>query len=121
MALQLRYLQTMREMSAEQNSTVIFPFPMDLFRPLLKLMGNGESRDQGSVIRSQGRSESRFWAGEKVGGIAGEDGLYSGSPYKTVRVNNFNKLHIMAFGSTWEKLRCLQSKTGRYFQTCIAL
>ena len=45
MALQLRYLQTMREMSAEQNSTVIFPFPMDLFRPLLKLMGNGENRD----------------------------------------------------------------------------
>ncbi len=45
MALQLRYLQTMREMSAEQNSTVIFPFPMDLFRPLLKLMGSGESRD----------------------------------------------------------------------------
>jgi len=44
-ALQLRYLQTMREMSAEQNSTVIFPFPMDLFRPLLKLMDNGKSGD----------------------------------------------------------------------------
>lgn len=38
MALQLRYLQTMREMSAEKNTTTIFPFPMDLFRPLLKLM-----------------------------------------------------------------------------------
>lgn len=49
MALQLRYLQTMREMSAEQNATVIFPFPMDLFRPLLKLMDNGENRGQGSV------------------------------------------------------------------------
>ncbi|MDL1964750.1 MAG: slipin family protein [Deltaproteobacteria bacterium] len=47
MALQLRYLQTMREMSAEQNSTVIFPFPMDLFRPLLKYLDNGESRGQG--------------------------------------------------------------------------
>jgi regulator of protease activity HflC (stomatin/prohibitin superfamily) len=45
MALQLRYLQTMREMSAEQNSTVIFPFPMDLFMPLLKLMDNGKSGD----------------------------------------------------------------------------
>jgi regulator of protease activity HflC (stomatin/prohibitin superfamily) len=45
MALQLRYLQTMREMSAEQNATVIFPFPMDLFRPLLKLMDNGKSGD----------------------------------------------------------------------------
>ena len=37
-ALQLRYLQTMREMSAEQNTTVIFPFPMDLFKPFIELM-----------------------------------------------------------------------------------
>ena len=45
MALQLRYLQTMREMSAEQNTTTtIFPFPMDLFRPLLKLMDNEEKK-----------------------------------------------------------------------------
>jgi regulator of protease activity HflC (stomatin/prohibitin superfamily) len=46
MALQLRYLQTMREMSAEQNTTTtIFPFPMDLFRPLLKLMDSEKNRD----------------------------------------------------------------------------
>lgn len=39
-ALQLRYLQTMREMSAEQNTTTIFPFPIDLFKPFLKLIDN---------------------------------------------------------------------------------
>jgi regulator of protease activity HflC (stomatin/prohibitin superfamily) len=38
MALQLRYLQTMREMSSEKNTTTIFPFPMDLFTPLMRLM-----------------------------------------------------------------------------------
>ncbi len=38
MALQLRYLQTMREMSAEKNTTTIFPFPIDLFKPLLQFM-----------------------------------------------------------------------------------
>jgi len=38
MALQLRYLQTMREMSAEQNTTTIFPFPIDLFQPFLKII-----------------------------------------------------------------------------------
>ncbi len=37
-ALQLRYLQTMREMSAEQNTTTIFPFPMDLFKPFFELI-----------------------------------------------------------------------------------
>jgi regulator of protease activity HflC (stomatin/prohibitin superfamily) len=47
MALQLRYLQTMREMSAEQNTTTtIFPFPMELFRPLLKYMDSGKSGEQ---------------------------------------------------------------------------
>ena len=35
-ALQLRYLQTMREMSAEQNTTTIFPFPIELFSAFTK-------------------------------------------------------------------------------------
>ena len=34
-ALQLRYLQTVVEIAAENNSTTIFPIPMDLFRPFL--------------------------------------------------------------------------------------
>ncbi len=36
-ALQLRYLQTMQEMSTERNTTTIFPFPIDLFKPFLEL------------------------------------------------------------------------------------
>jgi len=36
-ALQLRYLQTMREMASENNSTLIMPFPMELVRPLISL------------------------------------------------------------------------------------
>jgi regulator of protease activity HflC (stomatin/prohibitin superfamily) len=35
-ALQLRYLQTLREVSAENNSTTLFPVPIDLFKPFLK-------------------------------------------------------------------------------------
>lgn len=42
MALQLRYLQTMREMSAEKNTTTIFPFPLDLFKPFLRFLDMGE-------------------------------------------------------------------------------
>ena len=34
-ALQLRYLQTLREIGAEQNSTIVFPLPIDLIKPLL--------------------------------------------------------------------------------------
>ncbi|MDY6852139.1 MAG: slipin family protein [Thermodesulfobacteriota bacterium] len=37
MALQLRFLQTLREVSAENNSTTIFPVPIDLFKPFFAL------------------------------------------------------------------------------------
>jgi regulator of protease activity HflC (stomatin/prohibitin superfamily) len=36
MALQLRYLQTLTEIGVEQNTTVVFPIPVDLFEGLLK-------------------------------------------------------------------------------------
>ena len=35
-ALQLRYLQTVNEMSAENNTTTIFPIPIEMFRPFIK-------------------------------------------------------------------------------------
>jgi hypothetical protein len=34
--IQLRYLQTLNSISAEKNSTIIFPFPVDLFTNLIK-------------------------------------------------------------------------------------
>ena len=37
-AIQLRYLQTLVEVSAENNSTMIFPVPIDLFEPFMKKM-----------------------------------------------------------------------------------
>jgi regulator of protease activity HflC (stomatin/prohibitin superfamily) len=37
MSLQLRYLQTLREIAAEKNSTTLFPIPIDLIRPFIKM------------------------------------------------------------------------------------
>jgi regulator of protease activity HflC (stomatin/prohibitin superfamily) len=34
-ALQLRYLQTLTEIAGENNSTTVFPIPLDLFRPFI--------------------------------------------------------------------------------------
>jgi regulator of protease activity HflC (stomatin/prohibitin superfamily) len=45
MALQLRYLQTLREISAENNSTTLFPIPIDLFKPFLS-MGDKDKPDE---------------------------------------------------------------------------
>ena len=36
MALHLRFLQSLVEVSAEKNSTIIFPVPLDLLAPFLK-------------------------------------------------------------------------------------
>jgi regulator of protease activity HflC (stomatin/prohibitin superfamily) len=35
-SLQLRYLQTLLELGADQNSTVVFPLPVDIITPFLK-------------------------------------------------------------------------------------
>ena len=51
-AMQLRYLQTLTEIGAEQNSTVVFPMPIDVIRPFLALLekagqpasANGDAR-----------------------------------------------------------------------------
>ena len=43
--LQLRYLQTLSEISSEQNSTILFPVPLDLISPILearKALPSGE-------------------------------------------------------------------------------
>lgn len=37
MSLQLRYLQTLNQIAAENNSTTVFPIPIELFKPFLKL------------------------------------------------------------------------------------
>ena len=37
-AMQLRYLQTLTEIGAEQNSTIIFPMPIDIIKPFLELL-----------------------------------------------------------------------------------
>jgi len=42
-ALTLRYLQTLREIATEKNSTTIFPVPIDLLKPFLKGSGSNDS------------------------------------------------------------------------------
>jgi regulator of protease activity HflC (stomatin/prohibitin superfamily) len=37
-AMQLRYLQTLTEIGAEQNTTVVFPMPIDIIKPFLALL-----------------------------------------------------------------------------------
>lgn len=46
-ALQLRYLQTMKEVAGDRTNTIIFPLPLDLITPLLNL-GDAINKDKDS-------------------------------------------------------------------------
>jgi regulator of protease activity HflC (stomatin/prohibitin superfamily) len=49
--LQLRYLQTLAEIAGENSSTIIFPLPIDLIRPLLTdpaAIGDGSDSSEGA-------------------------------------------------------------------------
>jgi hypothetical protein len=48
----LRYLQTLTEIGAEQNSTVVFPMPIDILKPFLDLVEtNGKTRGVDGITR----------------------------------------------------------------------
>ena len=44
-ALQLRYLQTLVQVAAENNSTTLFPIPIDLIRPFLDIYEKGKQKE----------------------------------------------------------------------------
>lgn len=47
MAMQMRFLQTLVEVGAENNTTIVFPVPLDMFTPFLKAaaLTNGKPQD----------------------------------------------------------------------------
>ncbi len=45
--IQLRYLQTLREIGSNESSTIVFPFPLDMLAPLLKAAGKDGEADPG--------------------------------------------------------------------------
>ena len=47
--LQLRYLQTLTEIAAEKNSTIVFPLPLDLLQGFLKLPAPAPADVNGNV------------------------------------------------------------------------
>ena len=72
-SLQLRYLQTLLELGADQNSTVVFPLPMDLVGPLMERFsglphpGSSDSPARGA----DGRPSAPTAAGD--GGVDEDD------------------------------------------------
>jgi regulator of protease activity HflC (stomatin/prohibitin superfamily) len=77
--LQLRYLQTLREIGANQNSTVVFPMPIDLVKPVLEAMGQGGAGASGGAPGiTSGASGGA--PGITSGASGGAPGITSGAP-----------------------------------------
>ena len=53
-AMQLRYLQTLTEIGAEQNSTVVFPMPIDIIKPFLEILDRADKTSASNgALRAQ--------------------------------------------------------------------
>jgi regulator of protease activity HflC (stomatin/prohibitin superfamily) len=50
--LQLRYLQALQDISSNQGTTIVFPLPMDLLKPLLDTSSDGEPSGERPALPS---------------------------------------------------------------------
>jgi regulator of protease activity HflC (stomatin/prohibitin superfamily) len=70
-AIQLRYLQTVTEIAAENNSTTIFPIPIELFRPFIQAAATGVATPVLPQIKVEGSAALPPPAPERAGTWSG--------------------------------------------------
>jgi regulator of protease activity HflC (stomatin/prohibitin superfamily) len=80
-ALQLRYLQTMLELGSSQASTIVFPLPVDLLKPLVEGMprGDGEPPPKPPPVPEKPGLEAADGAHE-LGAGAGSEAVVDDAP-----------------------------------------
>jgi SPFH domain / Band 7 family len=69
-ALQLRYLQTLLEIGTNQNSTIVLPVPIDLIKPLMQKLTDGDGDERRE--RARERERDRLPPGESERARLGE-------------------------------------------------
>jgi regulator of protease activity HflC (stomatin/prohibitin superfamily) len=69
-ALQLRYLQTLLEIGTNQNSTIVLPVPIDLIKPLMQKLTDGDGDERRE--RARERERDRLPTGEPERARLGE-------------------------------------------------
>jgi regulator of protease activity HflC (stomatin/prohibitin superfamily) len=72
--LQLRYLQTLREIGGNQNSTVVFPMPIDLIKPMLDVVRSGDAaRASAGGESAEGTAELTPATSRQLGAAPADD------------------------------------------------
>ena len=67
-AIQLRYLQTLSELGGENNSTIVFPLPIDLIRPMLTGLAAPPAAEQAPDTPEAPGAPARLTPGEPGNG-----------------------------------------------------
>jgi regulator of protease activity HflC (stomatin/prohibitin superfamily) len=70
--LQLRYLQTLREIGGTQNTTIVFPMPIDLVKPVLEAMESGAAGAQSPAPAVSSSDNGALESGESRALESGE-------------------------------------------------
>ena len=83
--IQLRYLQTLREIGGQQNSTIVFPMPIDLMRPMIDALAGSRTRAPAERAVRRHSSESKVRGessrpGDADGGTAAQRAGAPSSP-----------------------------------------
>src|SRR5690606_3468842 len=68
-AIQLRYLQTVSEIATENNSTTLFPIPIDLFRPFLERLASGGTAAPRAAEPARSEEEAARMLGAPAPGV----------------------------------------------------
>jgi regulator of protease activity HflC (stomatin/prohibitin superfamily) len=74
-AMQLRFLQTVSEVAVENNSTTLFPIPIDLFAPFVKesKQASPEARKRALAAAAEAMSSSTLAGASEVPGLGEGD------------------------------------------------
>jgi regulator of protease activity HflC (stomatin/prohibitin superfamily) len=67
--IQLRYLQTLLEIGSEQNSTIVFPLPIDLIGPLMQMVNGHGVNAAAPPPTKAGIAPDRTASGPSIGAI----------------------------------------------------
>jgi regulator of protease activity HflC (stomatin/prohibitin superfamily) len=70
--LQLRYLQTLREIGGSQNSTIVFPMPIDLMKPMVDALSGPDGAKALQTAHEQAEAQLEAARGHELG--TGETG-----------------------------------------------
>jgi regulator of protease activity HflC (stomatin/prohibitin superfamily) len=83
--IQLRYLQTLSEIGATQNSTVVFPIPMDLMKPALEALGRTSSSPAQAPLPAANGDANGTLPAAAPRELPGGEGLHPAEPARARR------------------------------------